>query len=321
MPQSPFFSIVIPAYNVERYILKALESAERFRSSDRDLVEIIVVDDASRDGTSAVLRQHCSLYDRLVKNDTNRGLSVSRSIGYGLARGLYVINLDGDDELAGISALELRSFLCLSSLPDVAVFGYERILPDGDRTQPQTIVPPSADVRSNFTGAVWTKVVRRELLLAMEYSRCKLTMSEDLIWGYEVLNKSERIVSTSTILYRYRLNPNSVTIASSSQAYVDSQPGVLHALIELFGIYKYRESAFFFRYWMAQLLARLVTYPVQIPAELGRAIYAADIRRLEKACWYLVCQFTPFQHLYLVFRDPRLYFYAVRRRINLGRKF
>ena len=87
-------SVVIPAYNAEKYIGEALESA---LAQTRPAAEIIVVDDGSTDGTAAVAEKFGSPV-RLIRNPENLGVGASRNRGVQASRGEYVAYLDADDQ-------------------------------------------------------------------------------------------------------------------------------------------------------------------------------------------------------------------------------
>jgi glycosyltransferase involved in cell wall biosynthesis len=90
---APLLSAVIPAYNVEKFILAAVESA--LSQSFRDL-EVIVVDDGSTDKTADLVM---SLHDSRLKliRQNNLGLAAARNTGIRASRGKYIGLLDGDD--------------------------------------------------------------------------------------------------------------------------------------------------------------------------------------------------------------------------------
>jgi len=97
MPKVPFkglVSVVIPAYNCERWVREAIESC---LDQSYTSIEIVVVNDGSTDGTLDVLR---SFGDRIVLEDgPNRGACAARNRGLQLARGEWIQHLDGDDFL------------------------------------------------------------------------------------------------------------------------------------------------------------------------------------------------------------------------------
>ncbi|MBF2097683.1 MAG: glycosyltransferase family 2 protein [Gloeomargaritaceae cyanobacterium C42_A2020_066] len=93
---SPLVSVLIPAYNAERYLAETLESvlAQTWRN-----LEIIVVNDGSRDNTLAVARRYESPRVRVVDQE-NRGQSASENVCLDLAQGDFIQYLDADDLLA-----------------------------------------------------------------------------------------------------------------------------------------------------------------------------------------------------------------------------
>ncbi|MBF0158462.1 MAG: glycosyltransferase [Magnetococcales bacterium] len=93
----PLISVVIPAYNASRTLVAAIESVLQ---QDVRPIEIIVVDDASSDGTLELARSFVTRYDfiQVVSQVRNAGPSQSRNLGLGIAQAPYVCFLDADDE-------------------------------------------------------------------------------------------------------------------------------------------------------------------------------------------------------------------------------
>ena len=88
-------SIIIPAYNIENYIAKCLDSL--LNQTYRNL-EIIVVDDGSSDNTGKVIDDYLSKYDNIkVIHKKNAGVSAARNSGIEVASGDYIGFVDGDD--------------------------------------------------------------------------------------------------------------------------------------------------------------------------------------------------------------------------------
>lgn len=92
----PQFSVVIACYNQENFVREAVDSV-LVQAGSR--CEVIAVDDASRDGTADVLRGYGS-HILFARPEKNLGASGARNFGASLARGEYLVFLDGDDALA-----------------------------------------------------------------------------------------------------------------------------------------------------------------------------------------------------------------------------
>src|SRR5688572_15584834 len=98
MSPSPLISIVIPVFNDEQTVSAALESALRQTLAD---IEVICVDDASTDGTAAVIERFRARDPRvrLIRQERNLSAFQSRRAGILASEAEYVLFLDGDDEL------------------------------------------------------------------------------------------------------------------------------------------------------------------------------------------------------------------------------
>ena len=96
---SPFVSIIIPTYNVEQYIARALESCINQTFGD---IEILVVDDRGCDRSIAIAKEYARLDSRIqiLSNPSNLGLFQTRLAGESAAKGSYILCLDADDYLA-----------------------------------------------------------------------------------------------------------------------------------------------------------------------------------------------------------------------------
>lgn len=93
--ESPLVSVIIPTYNREKTILRAIESVKNQTYTNW---EIIIIDDKSTDNTEKIIKNQINKSIRYYKNDKNLGGSVSRNIGAKYANGDFFAFLDSDDE-------------------------------------------------------------------------------------------------------------------------------------------------------------------------------------------------------------------------------
>ena len=94
--EEPLISVVMPAYNAEKYIAKSIESVLNQTYKN---IELIVVNDCSKDKTEEIIKRYCK-QDARVRNYTNQinsGVSFSRNFGVEQANGEWVAFLDSDD--------------------------------------------------------------------------------------------------------------------------------------------------------------------------------------------------------------------------------
>ena len=90
-----FFSIILPIYNVEKYLKECVDSTQAQTFKD---FEIILVDDGSKDSSPAICDELASQDDRIkVIHKPNGGQSTARNMGLENAEGKYIIYLDSDD--------------------------------------------------------------------------------------------------------------------------------------------------------------------------------------------------------------------------------
>jgi glycosyltransferase involved in cell wall biosynthesis len=87
-------SVIMPVYNVERYVAESIGSI--LNQSFRDF-ELIIIDDGSTDSTGSIIRSFHDNRIRIISNQTNKGNYRCRNLGLKLAKGKYVCVMDGDD--------------------------------------------------------------------------------------------------------------------------------------------------------------------------------------------------------------------------------
>jgi len=92
----PYFSIIIPAYNVEKYIHNTIDSIIKQRFQD---FEIIIVEDCSSDNTLNIISDYEKKYKNIIviKHSENQTQHIARMNGVNIAKGKYILFLDGDD--------------------------------------------------------------------------------------------------------------------------------------------------------------------------------------------------------------------------------
>lgn len=122
MPQSPFFTVVVPVYNGHAYLRECLDSVRHQTFSD---FEVIMVDDGSVDDSPAICAEYAEADVRfkLVENRLNQGASAARNAGISRAEGTYLLFLDNDDWWGRDDALEhLHAVAEAQGKPDVICY-------------------------------------------------------------------------------------------------------------------------------------------------------------------------------------------------------
>ena len=214
-------SIIIPAYNCERYIQQCLDSL--IQQEEQNL-EIIVVNDGSEDGTADILNYYSKNEDRLkVLNVKNGGPSRARNIGLDNANGDWVLFVDADDwvDTDILSSLDLNQ-----NAADIIFFGFKRCYED---TRIVECIPESvgcectADAvnrqllslfnsKAAFFGFTVNKIYKRSII-EQHHLRFRegLNVREDEAF---ILNYCLYITSVKTMAfapYNYRMLQNSLS--------------------------------------------------------------------------------------------------------------
>ncbi len=230
-------SIVVPVYNVERFLTRCLDSifSQRFPGE----LEVIGVDDGSVDGSLELLRDYAAQEPRLVvlTHKNNRKLSAARASGMKAAKGCYIMHVDSDDWLLPGSLASLFQRL-QSEKPDVIMFNYVRAGPDRvervvEEVETEKFGPMQPDLLPHFFKSCWAKVVRRELTGGMVYYNQSLNRGEDLILGVEIFLRAKNVLCLPDVYYAYFMNPDSITKTGTEREWFTTRVPVLEAMTAL----------------------------------------------------------------------------------------
>lgn len=206
-------SVIVPVYNVEKYLPRCLDSLLR-QGMEAGEYEIICVNDGSPDGSAAILadyeRKHPDLISVITQK--NGGLSAARNTGMLLARGEYLVFIDSDDYVIDGAFRYLYDHFCAEKKPDVLHFQYKMVFTDG-----VTLVDPDAkpDGEILFDGDgteffnkqglspyVWTKFYRHQFLTE-HHLKFEIVVFEDNLFNFDVFRLHPRLVIVSCNVNRY----------------------------------------------------------------------------------------------------------------------
>lgn len=124
----PYISIIIPVYNVEKYLEKCILSVVKQTIQS---VEIILVNDGSTDSSSEIIKKYAEKYTNIrIVNKENGGLSSARNVGLDIATGEYVTFLDSDDYIKA-DYLETLYAAAKKYDSDMVVSGQYKVDDDG----------------------------------------------------------------------------------------------------------------------------------------------------------------------------------------------
>jgi|MudIll2142460700_1097286.scaffolds.fasta_scaffold10991_3 glycosyltransferase involved in cell wall biosynthesis len=203
----PFVSVIIPAYNCERFIAEAVESVRR---QDHRPIEIIVVDDGSTDGTSAHVKNLGK--DIRYVHQSNRGPAAARNRGIEMAKGEVFAFLDADDYWPE-NKLEIQ-LAHLRKYPRIEVV-LGRIQFTGSLTEADMKIrfegPDNTMVNINLGSGIFKRAVFEKVGIFDE----SLRHFEDHDWFLRAREKDVSMVILENITLYYRRHENSMSSRKS----------------------------------------------------------------------------------------------------------
>lgn len=221
--QNPLISVLIPVYNVEKYVRRCLFSL--FDNTIINECEIIMVDDCSPDKSVSVIQQvleefpHMKKFVTLRSHDCNRGLAAARNTALLQAHGKYIICVDSDDWVEK-DYLEKLYKSAEKNNADVVMCNLIKETKDGPviSANPQEYDDCVAGMLSgSLQGWLHEKLIKHSLFMEHNISWVEgLNMCEDLLIMTKVFFYAEKIVKLNEGLYHYDCtNQNSLTYSLS----------------------------------------------------------------------------------------------------------
>ena len=230
--KNPLFSIILPVYNVSKYLRPCIES---ILSQTYKNYEIILVDDGSTDNSPKICDEYVDSNACVhVIHKLNGGQSTARNVGLDIAIGEYIYFMDSDDYLIDEQMLEKIENCITKSHNDIVAFKFIKWFESDGHIEECTfnyqLSVPSNDYaevgiqltnNDAFYNAAWCKVVKRSLLLNNNIKFQIGIVGEDNDWGYQVAYHAKTISLIAEPLYGYRQRAGSVTRNTSSKPLVD----------------------------------------------------------------------------------------------------
>lgn len=219
-------SVIIPAYNVENYIEKCIESVinQTFRN-----IEIIVIDDGSTDGTTSIIRRYSKKDRRIVPiYKKNSGVSDSRNIGIDKFTGDYVFFLDSDDwidEDYFENAVKVLNEHEIDILFNAWVVETDGITKDVFEKKAQFAMDQKTAIEKFLKQKLfgWGSVAtfyKKDIIKRCKFD-CKIRYGEDFYFKYQVIKKSNNFYYTPIVSYHYVRRMTSATKSYSLVKRID----------------------------------------------------------------------------------------------------
>lgn len=218
---SKMYSIVIPVYNAQEYLRECLESCIKQLN---DSVEVVCVNDGSKDSSGTILDEYALLYPSIkVIHKQNEGVSVARNVGIKHASGKYIVFLDSDDVLAK-HCLEMLDKVLENKEYDIVIgrlresfFGSNQTIHNLKNMRNGMSLE---EARTEFISAkdnlgiwaVWRHVFRRSFIVENDLQfNASYSFAEDMDFIIQALSCMKRYTLIDFPLVSYRISDDSVS--------------------------------------------------------------------------------------------------------------
>lgn len=284
MVKEPLISVIVPIYNVEKYLEKCIESI--VNQSYKNL-EIILINDGSPDSSKEICEKYRQIDSRIVLiNKKNGGLSSARNAGLKNATGEIIVCVDSDDwinkDMIQVMYQNLEKYnadlsVCnfeikdASGKSDIKKFTEQIEILNKEQAMQYAILP------EKFYGFAWNKMYRRSILKDMLYDE-SIRKGEDSPFTCQYISRCEKIVYQDIPLYYYRQD----TVSISRSKFNEGKMTVLKAysdILHLLEEQKFSQKTIDLQkvQYANQMLSLLVNI-----IETDRKKYKSNIHELKK---------------------------------------
>lgn len=220
-------SVIIPCYNVEKYVKKCLKSVLNQTYTD---LEIIAVDDGSTDSTAEILHEFET--DERVKIITqkNAGVTAARNTGIDLASGEFISFVDSDDWI-NLNMYEMLYNVIIRESADMAVCNYNLAYDDHIKEKYSKVYDETVDIYDDVytyfckycacskpNNYIWTRLYKTDIVKKSGVRFENYKLADDTLFNFKLLPHIRRVTWIPDGMYNYfqRISSNVYTIANKS---------------------------------------------------------------------------------------------------------
>lgn len=283
-------SIVIPAYNIQDYLGATLDS---ILAQTYENLEIIVVNDGSRDNTADVIDSYAARDSRIKAiHKENGGVTSARLRGVAEATGTYIGFVDGDDFVEPQMYARLMENLKTHGA-DISHCGYQMVFPsrvdyyyNTGRLMLQDGAQSCTDLLEGrfVEPGLWNKLYHRDLFAGLsEWMDRSIRINEDLLMNFYLFRQAKKAVFEDVCPYHYLLRKGSAATSRLNEHKLKDPLKVLHLLLEEAGEQP-QQNAILQRRLIYQLI-NIATLPLGDQKELIRPVRRQARQELRQRLW------------------------------------
>ena len=218
-------SVIVPIYNMEKYLEKCLKSL--IKQTLRD-IEILCIDDGSTDSSSEIIKKYQKKDNRIkLLSQENKGQASARNLGINNANGEYLGFVDSDDWVDKDYFEKLYNYAKLYNA-DIACAGFKRCKYWQGTVRKKYLLPQLTDDINKKVSIdnipadnyIWNKIYKREKWESAGIKFSEGRFFEDIALTLKILNSMEKMVTVPKTYYHYRKRKNS-TVSTNSQRLKD----------------------------------------------------------------------------------------------------
>ena len=222
-------SIIVPVYNVEKYIQACLESIFK-QGLDDDRFEVIIVNDGTKDKSMEVITDIINQHKNItVINQDNQSLSIARNNGISIAKGEYILMADSDDLLIYNSlsvlldeAIKTKADLIVADFlemndEEIACFDQSTPKQQSFEIQEKTGEQLFLEDLNPYECYVWRTLYRRQFIIDNSLSFYPGIRYQDVPFTHESYIKAKKCIRTHWLLNIYRKGHESATFSFDKQ--------------------------------------------------------------------------------------------------------
>lgn len=269
--QQDLISVIVPVYNMEKYLHECVAS---LRGQSYQRLEILLIDDGSRDASGKLCDDYASIDGRIrVIHQENKGLSAARNVGLREARGAYLAFVDADDYVEP-QYIEKLYQACLQGQVPLSCCNHwiceasaRRLrFPNAKNAAVYTAEEACASLLYHGIPdvSVWGKLGRRDVFASVHYPEGHIY--EDTYCIVDLLTNAQKMVFIPEALYDYRIRDDSLSRDCFTEAKLDFIDSVDHMTEEIAQIFPGKMEAGIQRRKMHALLS-VRRYFVDCPAQ------------------------------------------------------
>lgn len=268
MKDNVFLSIIVPVYNVDKYLKCCIES---IFAQEIKKFELILVDDGSTDQSGYICDDFKKEYSDIVKviHQKNMGLSSARNVGLQLAKGEYILFVDSDDTLIPSSLKQLLK-IALENSVDVVVGRAKYVKKNGNVIDKAYYCAKDGlysgidylnyilKNSGNNTFCAQFNMYKKSFIERYNFQFKKDIIHEDELWTPSVFIKANTVYVSSIYFYYHFEREGSIMTGEKNQRKANSLFIVCEELNKIYSNYSYR-SVRYLRNRMAMLYLRAYT--------------------------------------------------------------